>query len=88
MKKLLPLVFLLLSSCAATRPAGRAITSASLKITDTSGKPFWGVVERRPPFHPVVKYPLAVATWPLAFAGAAVGAVVMVPGIILSPTQY
>ena len=87
MKKLLPLVFLLLSSCAATRPVGRAITSASLKITDTSGKPFWAVVDKNPPFHPIVKYPLAAVTWPIAFAGAAAGAIVMVPGIILSPTQ-
>lgn len=88
MKKILPLITLMFTSCAATRPVGEALTNAAYKISDTSGKPFWAVVEKNPPLHPVVKYPLAAATWPLAFAGAAVGAIVMVPGIILSPTQY
>lgn len=88
MKRLLPLTALLFTSCAATRPLGEAIATTSTRITDVSGKPFWKVVEKDPPFHPVVKYPLAAATWPLAFAGAAVGAIVMVPGLILSPSQY
>ena len=90
MKKILPLplIAMLFTSCAATRPVGEAFLGAANKVGVVSATPFLKVVERRPPFHPVVKYPLAAATWPLAFAGAAVGAIVMVPGIILSPSQY
>ena len=88
MKKLLPLVFLLLSSCAATRPVGEAFLGAANKVGVVSATPFLKVVDHEPRFHPVVEYPLMAGTLPLAFAGAAVGAVIMVPGILLTPTDY